>query len=77
MELVPYPFMTAMATDTIAMATEKMGIMESDDGVHTVCDGNGNGENWNFLVLSIAVAVTVWTNLKQAFRNGKREEEIC
>ena len=45
MELVPYPFMTAMATDTIAMATEKMGIMESDDGVHTVCDGNGNGEN--------------------------------
>ena len=29
--------------ETIVTATEKMGIMESGDGVYTTCDGNGNG----------------------------------
>ena len=37
MKWVQYPFMKAMATEAIVMATEKMGIMESGDGVHTVC----------------------------------------
>ena len=42
MEWVQYPFMTAMAVETIVMATENMGIIESGDGVHTMCDGNGS-----------------------------------
>ena len=28
--------------ETIVTTTEKMDIMESGDGVYTVCDGNGN-----------------------------------
>ena len=35
MEWVQYPFMTTTAMETIIMAMEKMGIMESSDGVHT------------------------------------------
>ena len=35
---VQYPFMMATAMETIVMAMEKMGIMESGHGVQTVCE---------------------------------------
>ena len=57
MKWVQYPFMMAMALETIVMATEKMGIIESGDGVHTAAVTAT--EN---LISLVAVAVTQSVN---------------
>ena len=62
------------AMETIVISMEKMGIMESGDGVHTVCDSksnsNSNGKKM-FIILSIAVVITVRANLKGAFTRNE------
>ena len=42
---VQYPFMTETAMETIVISMEKMGIMGSGDGVHTVCDSKSKSKS--------------------------------